>query len=359
MRNLAVLLLLAWLAPPAAAAGGGTVAVWWQPPGDAAPAERVHAAFAAAAAQRGAPLVDASEPAPAGPSLLPALQAALGDYAAFHFADALAKLDELARLADARGGGDLDTRQLSQIYLYRGLSRLEVGPADAAWDDLVRAARLDPARVIDPARFPPRVVTAYRRAAAEVAQLPRAELEVARPADAVLRVDGREVSTPLGVLIGPHFVSVRAPGYEPWAAVVPVSAARERLRPALRPYQPPDADRLLALTRGRAPRRLLVGAVERGPAGWRFVARQITLPDGRTVSDGAALDGRPTAPSVAAVLERLSPVAAGPTAPPPRRRWWPWALAGSVAAALAVVIPVSIVYATPAPAVGGGLGPLR
>ena len=121
----------------------------------------LRAAFVEAAARRGASgVVDAVEPAPRDPPLGPALQAALADYAAFHFTEALAKLDELARLADARGGGDLDARQLSEIYLYRALARLEVGPADAAWDDLVRAARLDPARVIDPARFTPRAVAA-------------------------------------------------------------------------------------------------------------------------------------------------------------------------------------------------------
>lgn len=357
------LLLVGCLAAPAGAAeAGGTVAVWWQPPGDPPPAARVHAAFEAAAARLGAPLVDASEPAAAPPSLAPALQAAMADYAAFRFADALFRLDEVARLADARGGGDLDDRQLSQIYLYRGLSRLEVGPADAAWDDLVRAARLDPSRVIDPARFPPRMVSVWRRAQAEAAELPRASLEVERPADATLIVDGREATTPASVIVGPHFVRVTAPGYEPWAAVVAVSAGGERLHPPLRAYQPPDGDRLLALTRARNPRRVLLGAVERAGGGWRFVARRLSLPDGQTVSDAAALDGQPASLAVAGVVRRLAPLeaVATPLPPPPKKtRWWPWALAGGVAAALAVVIPVSIVYAPSSPSVGGSVGPLR
>ena len=40
----------------------------------------------------------------------------------------------------------------------------------------MNAARLEPTRVLDPARFPPRAVATYKRAAAEAAQLPRAEL---------------------------------------------------------------------------------------------------------------------------------------------------------------------------------------
>ena len=181
-------------APSRAAATGGTVAVYWQPPGEPAPAARgaggirrgggaprgAHRSSTPSSRRAGEPLAGAGARRGASPTT-----------PRFRFAEALAKLDELARLADARGGGDLDPRQLSEIYLYRGLARLELGPAEAAWDDLVRAARLDPTRVIDPARFPPRVVAAYRRAVAEVAQLPRAELEVTRPTARVVRFDGR------------------------------------------------------------------------------------------------------------------------------------------------------------------------
>ncbi len=361
VRGLACFLLFASAATPArAAATGGTVAVWWQPPGAIAVAARARAAFAETAARRGATLVDAVEPAPHEPSLVAALDAALADYAAFRFADALFKLDALARLADARGGGELDQRQLSEIYLYRGLSRLEVGPAEAAWDDLVRAARLDPTRVIDPARFAPRVVAAYRRAAAEASQLPRAALEVVVPADAVVRVDGHPLAGDTSVTLGPHFVRVTAAGYEPWAGVVTVAGTAERLQPALHRYEPPDADRLLALVRDRAPARVLAGAVVRAEPGWRFAARELTPADGKVVSGSALIDGSPVAVTVERVVARLlpaepAPAAAGIAPKPLYRRWWVWAVAGGVAATLAVVVPVSVVYGSPAPAVGGAV----
>lgn len=364
MRGLACFLLItSTVASSRAAATGGTVAVWWQPPGDVAVAARARAAFAETAARRGATLTDAVEPQRHEPALGPALEAARADYAAFRFADALPKLDQLARQADARGGGELDQRQLAELYLYRGLARLEVGPAESAWDDLVRAARLDPTRVLDPARFAPRVVVVYRRAAAEASQLPHADLEVAAPDGALVRLDGRVLNGGASVVVGPHFVTVAATGYEPWAGVVTVAGARERLQPPLRRYEPPDADRLLAMTRERAPARILAGAVVRGEPGWRFVARQLTPADGKIVSGSAALDDAPVAVTVEQVVARLmpselpAPIAAART--PLYRRWWIWAAAGGVAAALAVVIPVSVVYGSPSPTVGGAVGPLR
>lgn len=360
VRGLAwfLLIIAAGETARAAPATGATVAVWWQPPGEVAPAARARAAFEEAAARRGAALVDATEPARTPPSLVPALDSAIADWAAFHFADALRKLDELARLADARGGGDLDQRQLGEIYLYRGLSRLEVGPAEAAWDDLVRAARLDPTRVIDPARFPPRAVAAYRRAAVEVTERGRVQLEVAAPPGATLRLDGRPFDGNAAVPAGAHFVGVSAPGYEPWAAVVDVAGAHERLQPPLRAYQPPDGDRLVALTASHAPRRILAGALVRADGGWRFVARELTLPDGKMVSDAVALGDAPVAAAVEGAVTRVAPLAATTTtAPPPKKsRWWIWA-AGGLAATLAVVIPVSVVYSRPSPSgtIGGSI----
>jgi len=351
----------------ARAAEPGIAAIYWQPPGEPPLGEAARAGFTAAVRPLGVRLLDASTTAPpAPPSLAPALDEAKADYARFQFAQATARLDELQRRADASGGGDLDARQLSEIFLYRGLSRLETASAEAAWDDLVRAARLDPARILDPARFPPRAVAAYKRAASEVAQLPRAELVVEAPPGAQLRVDGAPASSStVAVTFGQHYVAVRADGFEPWAGVVPVAGARERFTPPLHAYQPPDGDRLLALAGTPPPRQLLVGALERGGAGWRFVARDVTLPDGKTVSDAVALGGEtPARVAVEALVRRLvappapAPVAApAPSqAPPARRRWWPWAVGGGGAAVVvAVAITLGVVLGSPAPSVGGSV----
>ena len=323
-------------------ASATTVAVFWQPPGAPPIGASARAAFAKATAALGARLVDASTTEPAAASLRPALDAAKADHAAFAFAAAIAKLDALARLADAQGGGDLDRRQLSEIFLYRGLSRLETGAAEAAWDDLIRAARLDSGRVIDPAAFPPRAVAAYRRAVTEVAALPRAELEVVAPGDAVIRVDGAEIAGLAPVMLGQHFVSVSVPGFEPWAGVATVAAAHERLTPRLRAYQPPDGDRTLGLAPGAT--RLILGALERAGAGWRFMVRDIAVAEGRAVSDAAALGSAPVEGVIARLLARVGPQQPSPTpSPRPRARtgsrWWVWAGIGA-ATVFAVTIAV-------------------
>jgi hypothetical protein len=336
VRALACLIVLASTVTPSRAASGGTIAVWWQPSGDVPAAAKVRAAFVEAAARRGATVIDAVVKARHEAPLSPMLDAALADYAAFRFADALAKLDELARTVDARGGGELDARQLSEVYLYRALARLEVGPPEAAWDDLVRAARLDPTRVLDPARFQPRVVAAYRRAATEATELPRCELELVLPAGAAVRLDGRPLAGLGTVAVGQHLVTVA------------VTGTHERLQPPLRRDEPPDADALVAMTHDRTPAHILLGAVAAGEGGWRFVARTLTPADGKTLSGSAPLDDMPAAIVVERVLDRLSPITPGVVTvekPAPKRRWWVWAaVAGGVAATLLVVIPVSVVY---------------
>jgi hypothetical protein len=341
-----------------------TVAVYWQPPGAIASGPAVRAAFARAMAAKHAIFVDGTAaPAPA-PSLAPELAAAVAEYNAFHFAEAAARLSELQRLADAKGGADLDGRQLSEIYLYRGMARLELGQADLAWDDIVRAARLDPARMLDREHFPPRVVAAFRRALADAAQLPRAELEVVAPADARVRVDGRPAVGPVAVPLGPHLVGIDADGLEPWSGVVTVASVHERFAPPLRPQPPPDGDRLLALAGARPAQRIMLGALARSTSGWRLVVRSLELPGLRTIGAEAALEGAPVAHVVDEALQRLDavrPAATAAQAPRGKSRWWIWAVGGGVTAALAIALPVGIIYSRPSSAgtVGGALAPLH
>ena len=343
-----------------AAADSGTVAVYWQPPGQPAPGTSARPAFADATRALGARFVDATTPVAPPPSLVPPQEAIKAAYARFAFAEAVAACDDLQRQAELRGGGDLSTRQLSEIFLYRGLARLELGPAEAAWDDLVRAAHLDPGRLVDPARFPPRAVGAFKRAVAEVATLPRAELTLVVPAGAVVRLDGALVAGTVPLTLGPHFASVTADGFEPWAAVVPVTGVSQRLSPPLRAYQPPDGDALLAASGNDGAQRVILGALERTSAGWRFVVRDMVLPDGKVVSAFASLADAPVALAVHGVVDRLT------RTPPPesngngRWRWRPWAIGG--AAVLLVAASVSLVLAsrdTSSPNVAGDLGPWR
>src|SRR5438552_511450 len=106
------------MAARAAVAGepAGVVAIYWEPPGRPALGGSVRAAFVESVRPIRARVVDATAPAPPAPSLVPLLDAARSDYERFGFMDAIARLDELQRLADARGGGDLDARQLSEVF---------------------------------------------------------------------------------------------------------------------------------------------------------------------------------------------------------------------------------------------------
>ena len=260
---------------------------------------------------------------------------------------------------------------LSDIFFYRWLCKSEAGHAEAAWDDLVRAARLDPTRVVDSALLPPRAVAAYKRAADDVARMPRVELRVEVPpnaqGDATVRVDGAAAAGPITVTMGKHFVAVSAPGYEPWSGVVNAQNATERVAPPLRAWAPLDGDRALALAGGS--RRVIVGALTRGAGGWQFVVRDLA-PDGSMRSDAAALPPEaPARATVAALVTRTAAAvpavtgatrgaltATGPNQP--ARRWWPWAVGGAAAAVVVVAVTLGVVFGTQSSSgtVSGDLG---
>jgi hypothetical protein len=167
---------------------------------------------------------------PAAPPLAPlALERARTLVGDLRFPEALPELDAAAADANAKGAAGLSGEQLADIYFLRGITRQRVDPTDQrAWDDLVRAATLQPERVLDPGRVAPGAVAAWARAAGVVAQRARGVLTVRAPASAAIVVDARPpVRTPAvipGLPYGEHLVRVELPGRQPWAAVVPLSA---------------------------------------------------------------------------------------------------------------------------------------
>ncbi len=113
---------------------------------------------------------------------------------------------------------------------------------------------------------------------------------------------------------------------------------------------PPDGDRLLALA-GDA-RRLVLGALVRAPSGWRFVARDVTLPDGKYVTDGVPLGDGPVRASVEAMVKRL----VLPAPPPPKkpRVWWPYAVAAAGVTFAALTVALGLAFGDqPSGTVGG------
>jgi hypothetical protein len=133
---------------------------------------------------------------------------------------------------------------------------------------------------------------------------------------------------------------------------VTVPTAAGHFAPQLHPYQPPDADQLLALAADPSVHELILGALERRPTGWRFVTRRITLPAGTFVNDAVALGDLPVRVAVASTVRRILP--AQPSSPP-RRRWVPWVIAGGAVAVTAVAITLGVVFGSPAPSVSGAL----
>ncbi len=353
VRAIAIALVVASASSGALAAPRkDAVAIYWQPPGQPALGVRAHGAFDRAVAPIAVRRIDATAARPQPASLIPALDAAKADYARFAFAEAITALTALEKAAAAEGGGDLDRRQLSEIFFYRGLARLETEAAAAAWDDLVRAARLDPNRVVDPNAFTPRAVTAYKRAVTEVAAMPGAELVVVAPAGARIVIDGEVVTGAVKTTLGQHHARVEAAGFAPWAGVVAVSSERERLAPKLVPDAPPDADALLALA-GQGTARMIVGALERAERGWQFRVRDLHVPGGVVAEDVTALGDVPTEPAIAALVQRTTMPAPPPAKPKQARspRKWGWIAAGSAAVVLVVV--VGVVASSDSDSVGG------
>ena len=349
--------LAAAAAPPPTGAPSVAVAVYWQPVGHPPLGAEARAAFVSAMGRQGARLVDATSSEAPAPALAARLASAEASYARFAFPEAIAALDDLQRLVDALGGADLDARQLSELFLYRGLARLETAGAGAAWDDLVRAARLDPGRALDPAQFPPGAVSAFKRAVEEATAAPRVALVVEAPDGAVVRVDGQSAPAGTPVALGPHLVSVAAAGYERWAGVVSVASARERFVPPLRAQRPPDGDRLLGLAGEPAPRRLILGALVVAPAGWRFAVSEVVLPEGQVVADAVALGAVPTRYAVEALVARVAP---GPRAATPlNRRWSTWVITGGAVLLLSLGTTWLLTRDATSPNVTGSVGSLK
>jgi hypothetical protein len=347
------LLVQPLLPAPAADAPPPAFAVFWQPPGVPPEAIRARDAFARAITSRKGPQpVDRVAMRPQAIELRGRLAAAMQEYRAFKFAETAAACSELVRAVELAGGGDLDARALADVYLYRGLARLELGQATEAWDDVVRSVRIDATRLVDPAEMPPRAAAMFKRALGEVATAPHAQLEVRAPADAQVLVDGHATSGPAAVALGPHLVRIEAPGFEPWASVVAVTAAQQVLEPPLKAWTPPDPDSLVDAARaaGVVRGRVVLGAVRRKADGWRFLARVVDLPGGQTVSEEAMLGESAAEHTVGTVLAHvldpaIAPLRRDPTPPAESpawyKRWWVWAIVGGAATGFAIAVAAS------------------
>jgi hypothetical protein len=263
-------------------------------------------------------------------------------YEALRFDEGLADLDAALAEAALTGAAGLSTAELSDLYLYRGLVYTQRGDLGRAWDDLVRAAVVDPARVLDPLRFPPRAVEAFHRATERVAAGPRGELVVQAPAGCDVAIDGAAAPARMATLpFGEHLVRVTCAARKPWATRATIAAAATTVTAAPQAEAPPSDGDLVELGRGRAAAAVaLVVVSAAGGAPPSVTARVVDSASGRVRA--RASTGLAGGAAAVELLDRLL----APAAPPPRgRRWyqrgWVWGLAGAAAAG-ALLLPFAL-----------------
>lgn len=341
------------LAVTAQAAPAADLVITWAPGRDLAP-------VAAAARAAGAAVVDQS-PQPhrdeqAGPQLAAALKRGVEAYDALRIDDAWTALEEAHALADRTGAVGLSASQLSDLFVYRGLVRLQREDATGAWDELVAAMVIAPTRAFDPARFPPRVLTELERARGSVVSRTPVELVIAAPPDCAVIVDGASIGTgdqvtiPVGpipgepgsagppnavsVLPGVHWARVTCTAHEPWSARIDVTASMRVDAKVVTFARPTESD-ILVQARAVNARAVLVVEAVGSVATLRLVGADGRERDRRTVNVGVNLDG--VAASVRELLEPVTEV----------KRWykspWVWA-AGAAVLAAAIAIPLTAAF---------------
>jgi hypothetical protein len=308
-----------WGAPAA------DLVVIWAPGARREPIEDV-------ARRAGAALIDRSPAAGAVPATASILKRGIDAYDALRFDEAWQTLDEARALADRTGAAGLSQGQLADLFLYRGLVKIQQGELSAYWDELVTSVTIDPVRVLDPARFPPRVAGELARVHEALRDRKRATLAVDAPAGCSVLVDGAAASA-VGTaqpLVGSHWVHVACADHAPWGTRVELTG--DQLVVARNPpLAPPTDDELLIQARTVAARAFVAVEIRSGVGTARLVSIDGRERDRRSVTIGGDL----TALAVA-VNDLLAPA--------PVSHWyesrWVWA-AGAAALAAVVLIPVT------------------
>lgn len=342
-RSLIIGLLL--LASAAGVARANELAfVWWGEPDPSG----VDQAFLALARRRGAAAVREMPGRPSDEPLTAALARAMSLERSLDFKGAIAAFDEVERDAAARGGGTLSEGELTDLYAHRAGAHSALGDDAEAWNDLVEAAALAPARALDPARFPPRLIEASRRAR-ESLPAPGTLVVVAQPSDAVVIVDGQlygrgrvEVPRPPGR----HFVRAERAGFVAAARVVESGAGTTEVRLTLAAAPSPSAAELARRGALAEATRTVGGYV----SGGTHAAVTLVLVDrsGRTLGKSSLpVDADLTSGALAAAVDGLVGDGDRGAIIEPARPWYRrafvWGIAGAVtAAALGVGLGVGL-----------------
>jgi hypothetical protein len=277
-------------------------------------------------------VIDRSPAANPVPATAGMLERGIEAYDALRFEEAWETLDEARALADRTGAAGLTQAQLADLFLYRGLVKIQLGDLNAYWDELVTSVTIDPVRVLDPARFPPRVTSELARVHQALQDRKRATLAVDAPSGCTALLDGAAASATASaqLLVGSHWAYVTCSDRVPWGTRVEL--AGDQLVVARNPVlAPPTDDEILIQARTVGATAFVAVEIRSGVGTARMVGVDGRERDRRTVAVTGDL-----APVAEAVRELLSPVA--------RPHWyesrWAWA-AGAAALAAAILIPVT------------------
>lgn len=330
-HSLVTCALVALLAREAVARPPADAIVVWAPGHDVAP-------LADVARELGVALVDRSPPLAKAPDTDARIARAIDAYEALQLDTAWTELETARRELDATGGAGVTTARLSDLFVYRSLLRAQRGEVDGAWEELVAATVVAPARVFDPARFPPRTLAELERARKLVAgSLVAFAIEAST--ECAVTVDGAPSSRDVTLARGSHWIHARCPGRAPWGRRVDVSEGVARVRVDAAPLVPPTATDLLVQARAAGTRGIVVVEVHGTVAHARVLGLDGVERDRRTASIQRSL--APASGLVRALL-----------APRPESRWyrsrWVWAAGGALAVAL-VLIPVMVIAADDPP----------
>lgn len=331
MRALPLLLgVLALTTTEAAARPAADLVIVW------APGARVEP-VATVARDAGAAVIDRSPTPAIRADTASTVKRGIAAYDALQIADAVKLLDDAREAADRSGGNGLSQTELSDLFLYRALVKTQQGDATGAWDDLVASVIIAPTRVIDPARFPPRVAAEIDRARIAVEGRGMATLTVDAPQGCIVVIDGVPAAgSPVPRIIGPHWVNVACTDRSPWGARIEVTAsATVTARNA--PIAAPTADEVLIQARTAGARAFVWIEVANGIATARLIGA-----DGREFDRRSAAVTTTLAPIVVSVREMLAPPRVVET------HWyqskWVWA-AGAAVIAAAIAIPITAAVA--------------